>query len=287
MESETGVIVVGSLHYDIFLTAPNQPTKGEIVVGNNWIPKFGGKGGNQAIAASSCGILTKMVSAVGKDVFGKFIIDHLKSSNLNYDFVKILNKEKTGMSVAISDNNGEYGAVIVSGANLNIDPKILENSSLWNNCKILMIQNEVKEEINILAAKNAKLNGLKVCLNASPPMNLNPELIKNIDILIVNIKEAEIISSTKISNIDDVKKLCKKLTDTFKIVIITAGEEGVVACEKNKETIYIPSIDIEVQSTHGAGDVFAGVFCASIASKEEFLKALEIANKKAAFHVAK
>ena len=47
------------------------------------------------------------------------------------------------------------------------------------------------------------------------------------------------------------------------------------------------SNDIEVQSTHGAGDVFAGVFCASIASKEELLKALEIANKKAAFHVAK
>ena len=68
MKNDEGVIVVGSLHYDIFLNASHQPTKGEIVVGKNWFPKFGGKGGNQAIAASSCGILTKMVSAVGKRV---------------------------------------------------------------------------------------------------------------------------------------------------------------------------------------------------------------------------
>ena len=44
---------------------------------------------------------------------------------------------------------------------------------------------------------------------------------------------------------------------------------------------------IKVKSTHGAGDVFAGVFCAAIASNEDLAKALNIANKKAAFHVAK
>ena len=53
---------------------------------------------------------------------------------------------------------------------------------------------EIKEEINILAAKNAKLNGLKVCLNASPPMNLNPELIKNIDILACFTKKEGLIA---------------------------------------------------------------------------------------------
>ena len=287
MKNDEGVIVVGSLHYDIFLNASHQPTKGEIVVGKNWFPKFGGKGGNQAIAASLYGASTKIISAVGDDDFGKFIINQLKISKVNYDYVKILQEEKTGMSVAISDSEGEYGAVIVSGANLNIDLNVLERSSIWNNSKILMIQNEVNEEINILASKNARINGLKVCLNASPVKELNSELIQNVDILIVNINEAEAISNKKINSIEDIKNISKILNKKFELVIITAGQDGVVASEENQNPIYLPSEKIEVKSTHGAGDVFAGIFCAAIASNENLLNALDIANKKAAFHVAK
>ena len=107
------------------------------------------------------------------------------------------------------------------------------------------------------------------------------------DILIVNINEAEAISNKKINNIEDVKNISKILNKKFKLVIITAGQDGVVGSEENQDPIYLPSEKIKVKSTHGAGDVFAGVFCAAIASNEDLAKALNIANKKAAFHVAK
>tara|TARA_B100001123_G_C15236407_1_gene997296 strand:- start:147 stop:1007 length:861 start_codon:yes stop_codon:yes gene_type:complete len=284
--SDNGILVVGSLHYDIILNAAQQPKKGETLIGKSWFPKFGGKGGNQAIAAASYGVSTKIVSAVGNDDFGQYILNHLNSSNVNYDFVNILNNEKTGMSVAISDKEGEYGAVIISGASLKIDLNAINNPSLWTNSKILMIQNEIKEEINILAAKNAKLNGLKICFNASPPKKLNHELIDNIDFLILNINEAEMIANKKILNKDDAKSISKELSQRFELVIITLGENGVVACESNKEAFHIASESIDVKSTHGAGDVFAGIFCAALTCNESIKKALEIANKKAAFHVA-
>ena len=38
------VIVVGSLHYDIMVDAPDRPRKGETIAGRSWAPKFGGKG---------------------------------------------------------------------------------------------------------------------------------------------------------------------------------------------------------------------------------------------------
>ncbi len=41
------VIVVGSLHYDIMVKAPDRPRKGETVLGSAWWPTCGGKGGNQ------------------------------------------------------------------------------------------------------------------------------------------------------------------------------------------------------------------------------------------------
>ena len=44
--SKPVVVVVGSLHYDIMVKAPDRPRKGETVAGYAWRPKFGGKGGN-------------------------------------------------------------------------------------------------------------------------------------------------------------------------------------------------------------------------------------------------
>ena len=71
--SGAGVLVVGSLHYDVLVRAPHRPAAGETVAGESWAPKFGGKGGNQAVAAARAGAPTRMVGAVGDDAFGAFL----------------------------------------------------------------------------------------------------------------------------------------------------------------------------------------------------------------------
>ena len=63
------IIVIGSLHYDIFLESPDLPRIGETIKGKDWYPKLGGKGGNQAIAASLYPVPTKLISAIGNDDF--------------------------------------------------------------------------------------------------------------------------------------------------------------------------------------------------------------------------
>ena len=70
----SAVVVVGSLHYDIMVAAPDRPRKGETVAGLSWSPKFGGKGGNQALAAEGQGVPTAMVGAVGDDDFGAALL---------------------------------------------------------------------------------------------------------------------------------------------------------------------------------------------------------------------
>ena len=55
----------------------DRPRKGETVTGPAWRPKFGGKGGNQAVAAARAAFATAMVGAVGNDDFG-----HLCSPDL-------------------------------------------------------------------------------------------------------------------------------------------------------------------------------------------------------------
>ena len=150
------IVVFGSLHYDIFVDSPLLPIIGETVTGNNWYPKVGGKGGNQAIAVSKSNVTIKLISAVGKDNFSKYILKNLEKENIDTKYIQLLESCNTGISVAISNNDGDYGAVIVSGANLNIKTDILNDSNFWKNVKILMLQNEIDETTNIYAAKKQK-----------------------------------------------------------------------------------------------------------------------------------
>ena len=64
------VTVVGSFMYDLVATVPRRPKTGETLVGNTFGMFLGGKGANQAIAASRAGAKINMVGSLGEDVFG-------------------------------------------------------------------------------------------------------------------------------------------------------------------------------------------------------------------------
>ena len=73
------------------------------------------------------------------------------------------------MSVAIIDAEGDYGAVIVSGANLRLSNKISrKRGRSLASAQVLVLQNEVLESINVAAAQLAKDNRIRVILNAAP-----------------------------------------------------------------------------------------------------------------------
>ena len=103
------VVVVGSLHYDIMVDAPDRPRKGETVAGLSWLPKFCGKGGNQALAAEGQGVPTAMVGAVGGDDFGAALLAGLDRGGVDRSAVTTLSGVGSGMNVAIFDAEGDYG----------------------------------------------------------------------------------------------------------------------------------------------------------------------------------
>src|ERR1700727_1398413 len=81
--AEASVIGVGSRHYDSMVDAPGGPRKGETVTGRSWAPKFGGKGGNQAVAARRQGVSTAMGGAVGKASLGEALLAGLDRAKVD------------------------------------------------------------------------------------------------------------------------------------------------------------------------------------------------------------
>lgn len=275
------VVVVGSLHYDILVDAPDRPRKGETLAGRSWAPKFGGKGGNQAVAAQRQGASTAMVGAVGNDAFGAALLAGLDRAGVDRSAVAALDGVGSGMSVAIFDDEGDYGAVIVSGANLAIEAE-QTGDDLLRDAKVLVLQNEIPELINEAAARRARRYGVVTILNAAPVRQFETALPELVDILVVNAVEAEMLGTAKVGSLQDASAAAKTLSARFKAVIVTAGGDGVAFADGSGQQIELPGIPVVVVSTHGAGDSFVGTLAARLAAGDPMRSALDAANREAA-----
>ena len=275
------IVVVGSLHYDITVDAPDRPRKGETVTGRRWAPKFGGKGGNQAAAAQAQGVATAMVGAVGDDDFGRGLLVGLDRAGVDRAAVAVLPGTGSGMSVAIFDDGGDYGAVIVSGANLAIRDDQIPDARLGQ-ARVLILQNEIPEAVNAAVARRARQLGLVTILNAAPARPFTTDLPDHVDILVVNAIEAEMLGGGTVESLEDAARAADILATRFGLVVVTAGGDGVAMAGAAADPVALPALPITVVSTHGAGDMFVGTFAAHLARGDGPEAALHAANAAAA-----
>lgn len=288
MTSTPIVTVFGSLHYDIAVFGPDRPRQGETVTGSAWHPKSGGKGGNQAVAAAQAGVSTHMIGAVADDDFGRFLLANLKRKQVDERFVRSSAAQSTGMSVAIFDSQGDYGAVIVSGANLTLgDHDVTAAADLLARTTVLVLQNEIPDAANVAAARAVRRAGGRVLINAAPARMLSTDLQQLIDIIVVNAIEAEMLAGVPVvETLDGALDAARKLLASFPEVVVTAGGSGVAYANRTGEEITLPAVKVKVESTHGAGDMFIGAMAAELARGNNVEAALQTANRQAAHLVA-
>lgn len=282
------VVVFGSLHYDIIVKGPARPRKGETVTGSAWNPACGGKGGNQAVSAAKAGGRSAMIGAVGDDEFGGALLANLSANAVELDHVRVIEGAPSGMSVAIFDSEGDYGAVIVSGSNLQLGQvDVQQAASLFQAGNVLVLQNEVPDPANVMAASAMKRAGGRVVLNAAPVRDLSPELAGLVDVLVVNAVEAEALAGGgEVDTLEDAIAAARVLAKSFPVAVVTAGGAGVAYATRDGEEATIPAIKIKLVSTHGAGDEFIGVLAGQLLRGEGLNAALSAANQAAAILVS-
>ncbi len=261
------VAVVGSLHLDIMVAAPRLPGRDETLIGSAWHYKCGGKGGNQAVAAAHFGARTAFGGQTGQDDFGERLRANLVAAGVDIAHVGIDPAQGSGMSVAISEAAGEYGAVVVSGANLSIDAAAIAPawSSLWE-AKVLLLQNEVPEPVSLAAARAARAKGARIVLNAAPARKMSAEFLSFVDVLVVNRVEAEMLAGT-----GDMAAALAALHSPTRDVLMT----------RDGRRTDIPALAVQLISSHGAGDCFCGALAARLAAGEAIEAACRFATEAA------
>ena len=274
------ILVVGSLHLDVIVHSSRLPKPDETLLGDKVSYRFGGKGGNQALAAAKIDVQVFMAGRIGTDNFGKQIYDTLSNQNINLDGLKMVD-EATGMSVALIGSDGIYSAVVVSGVNQTID---LSEIAVPDDLTVLVLQNEINTDANFEIIKKVPKSTF-VILNAAPALTPNKDFFERIDLLIVNQLEAKMLLNEEPSIFNILDALRKLQNLGPKEVIITLGAEGYTGISKNGEIFSEPGIKVDVLSTHGAGDSFVGTLAAFICKGEPINIAAQYAQASSALHV--
>ena len=274
------ILVVGSLHLDVIVHSSRLPKPDETLLGDKVSYRFGGKGGNQAVAAAKIDVQVFMAGRIGTDNFGKQIYDTLSNQNINLDGLKMVD-EATGMSVALIGSDGIYSAVVVSGVNQTIE---LSEIAVPDDLTVLVLQNEINTDANFEIIKKVPKSTF-IILNAAPALTPNKDFFERIDLLIVNQLEAKMLLNEEPSIFNNLDALRKLQNLGPKEVIITLGAEGYTGISKNGEIFSEPGIKVDVLSTHGAGDSFVGTLAAFICKGEPINIAAQYAQASSALHV--
>ena len=280
------VIVVGSLHYDIMVDAVGWPALGETIPARRWRPKLGGKGRNQAVSTKAAGIDTLMVGAVGRDEFGRELASDLVGRGIDTRYLRTIEAQGSGISVALSDGAGDYRAFIISSANLGLEPTDLPPPDEWRKAAVLVLQNEIPESINLAAAQAARAAGAMVVLNAAPYRPLAPELLGALDLLVINaVEAAQLGGFAEPTSIAAAGDAARQLVGRARAVVVTAGASGSAYAAADR-SFAVPAERVDVRSAHGAGDAFVGALAAGLARIEPIEAAMRAASQAAALLIS-
>jgi len=207
------------------------------------------------------------------------LLANLSDAGVNTEQVQSIHGA-SGMSVAIVDAQGDYGAVVASGANQRIEADAI---AVPVDTSCVVLQNEIPASVNLSVAQQAK--DATVILNAAPMRILSPTLLNCVDILIVNRVEAEALFGIPIaSQADAARALAAHELDVARI-IVTLGSDGLVYCE-NGQVKFVPAPEVETVSSHGAGDAFVGALACELARGSELGVSLRYASAAAAVLVS-
>ncbi len=282
------VLVIGSINMDLVVKTNRIPKEGETILGGDFSSFCGGKGMNQAVAASKFCSDMEFIGKVGDDIFGRQAIDNLIANNIKASTIGKDSQYPTGVALITVDQKGQNNIVVASGANQQLtvnDMRKYETSII--NADYVLMQLEIPVLTVEYVVQLASAHGKKVILNPAPAKSLPPELLSQLYAITPNESEASLLTGIPVHNQYDAMQAAFSLHDQgVKNVIITLGAEGLVYYDGH-EFFKINGHSVNVLDTTAAGDTFNGVLVAELASGKNMLDALKVANAAAALSVTK
>ncbi|MDF9867655.1 ribokinase [Bacilli bacterium PM5-3] len=257
------VVVIGSSNVDLVYQVERLPQLGETVFGSGLKKLPGGKGLNQAVAASRICNKVIFLGSFGHGNDSIFLKEFLSKEAIDISNLKESFTE-TGTAI-ITINNNDNTIVVIPGANDDIDIDYIKEHENLLKESIVVLQNEIKQETNEYIINYCFENNIPLIYNPAPARKIDLDLLNKITYFTPNESEAKLIFET-----DNFEEIVKQYPNK---VIITVGKDGVIYYDDKLINI-APNPVVPVDTT-GAGDTLNGILAASLYEGYTLNKALQ------------
>lgn len=282
------IVVIGSSNTDLVVKLPRLPRPGETIIGGTFSMAAGGKGANQAVAASRAGGDVTFIAKVGNDHFGTQAIDGFRNDGLDTRFVDVVPASASGIGLIFVDQSGENCIGVASGANNELLPADVEKAGkVIASADVLLLQLEIPLTTVEAAVRIASKAGVRVLLNPAPARQLDPKFLNQISVIIPNENEVEILTGLRITDDTSVATAASILRNQcIPAVVITLGARGAYLSDAGGVE-FVPAFRVEAVDSTAAGDVFSGALAVALGEHVALNNAVRFASAAAALSVTR
>lgn len=236
---------------------------------------LGGNAANVACAMEKLGLNSAILTTIGTDANGQMVVSELKKNKVDTSLIKKSNQTKTRYSIVLNFQ----GERTILSYHENRDyfwPKKFPASS-WiyytsMSAGFQSLQKNLLEHLKahptIKVAFNPGSYQLKSCMTDIK------EILPFVQLLTINLEEAELIAGTSYKKAKSIEPIFNKLLNLgVREVIITDAERGAYAGDED-ELWHMPIYPTKVVSKTGAGDSFSSGYLAARINNHDIHTAL-------------
>jgi len=292
MHRELEVICAGMSVADILAQGVAElPGGGRTTFAKRVSMHAGGDALNQAVVLSRLGHKIGLMSLVGNDGQGRFLLNECRKYGVDLSAVAVSDVYPTSTSMVIIDADGERS--FISQRNGTVDeygPEHVDLGHIHSGLKVLSVGSmfcspRFDREVLPALLKKAKESGAITLTDMVPnsqgeKLENHRESFKYLDFVMPSLDEAVIYTG---------KEDCKQISDVFfklgvKNVVIKLGGDGVYS-RTQSGCITLPAYKVDVVDTTGAGDNFVAGFISGLLRGLPHKKCLQFAGAAAALSI--
>ena len=275
------VVVIGNATVDLILTVDHLPRPGETVLAREALRCAGGKGLNQAVAASRLGVSTILVAPIGADGDGAFLRQALEDeATLAPQW--LASPHATDTSIISIAADGENSIVSTAASARWLAPaEAAAIASGLTSGDVLVVQGNLSEAATAAALDAARLRGATTILNTAPIAWDQQRVAGLASIVVANAGEAEALTGLR-----DEDAALRLIAGGAGAVLITRGGGPALLAEGDR-IVAMPVPAVDVLDTSGAGDVTVGTLAGVLAQGGTLVEGLQLALAAASLSVTR
>lgn len=278
-----GAVVFGAANVDISASTVMALAAGDSTPGCI-TTTAGGVGRNIAENLARLGHSVKLVSAVGDDLLGQFLLDHTRRAEVDVSTCSVFNGQTTGTYLSLNNPDGSVLAAVNDMAILNLlsPGELARHAATLATAGVWVVDCNLSDAAVEWVMQNSQgktvfvdgVSGYK-CLKVLP-------FLARVNTLKINQLEASALAGMPVDSAAQAISAAKSLRERGVNQVVVSLGSGGVCWSMQGSSGHVAAINVNAVNSNGAGDALTGGLVHSALAGWPFEQAVHFANACAA-----